>query len=242
MSKNDNGKYDLGDVLAEVKKKMEEIKDIKVYPNKLDKNVEHKMEKVEDDDSYKSGSDDIGSDDDHDDSIGNADNNDHDDYEEKPLVKHVKEYKYLTVESIPTEGLKVDEMLINQIKPGVKVNMCEACGKYFGENILVHVADMLQCYHCFFFMNFGNENTINGQIGPTVIEYILLCQEQHESPCSHLSDMGGCYICLHKTGCPIEGLELLDKSRIDNSDNDSHCSIDDVCDTIIMNKEETVYI
>lgn len=242
MSKNDNGKYDLGGVLAEVKKKMEEIKDIKVYPNKLDKNVEHKMEKVEDDDSYKSGSDDLGSDDDHDDSIDNADNNDHDDYEEKPLVKHVKEYKYLTVESIPTEGLKVDEMLINQIKPGVKVNMCEACGKYFGENILVHVADMLQCYHCFFFMNFGNENTINGQIGPTVIEYILLCQEQHESPCSHLSDMGGCYICLYKTGCPIEGLELLDKSRIDNSDNDSHCSIDDVCDTIIMNKGETVYI
>jgi len=249
MNKNDNGKYDLGGVLAEVKKKMEEIKDIKVYPNKLDKKVEHKMEKVEDDDSYKSGSDD------HDDSL---DNNDHDDYDDHndhndqndhdddykvlPEVKIVKEYKYLTVESIPTEGLTAEEILINQIKLGVKVNMCEACGKYFGENILVHVADMLQCYHCFFFMNFANENTINGQIGPTVIEYILLCQEQHKSPCSHLSDMGGCYICLYKTGCPIEGLELLDKDKIDNSDNESHCSIDDVCDTIIMNKGETVYI
>ena len=246
MNKNDNGKYDLGGVLAEVKKKMEEIKDIKVFPNKnVDSIKAYEYKKHNDDksdDSYKSDSDgeSLDNDDDNHDNQGDNDHDDHDDHDD--YVKPV--YKYLTVESIPTEGLKAEEIILNKIKPGVKVNMCEACGKYFGENILVHVADMLQCYHCFFFMNFCNENTINGQIGPTVIEYILLCQEQHKSPCSHLSDMGGCYICLYKTGCPIEGLELLDKNKgiNDNSDNDSHCSIDDVCDSVIMNKGETVYI
>jgi hypothetical protein len=249
MSKISDDKYDLGGVLEEVKKKMKEIKEMKEI--KVIKEI--KVQPKEDsDDSYKSDSDN----DDHEYSLDNGDHdndydNEHvDDHEDDEKEyekdsKHPKKYNYLTVESIPTEGFKADNMsIINQIKPGVTVKMCEACGKYFGENILVNIADMLQCYHCFFFMNFGNENTIYGQIGPTVVEYILLCEEQHKSPCSHLSDMGGCYLCLYKTGCPIEGLELLDKNKgiIDNSDNDSHCSIDDVCDTIIMNKGETVYI
>lgn len=273
MNKGSNIKYSLDekaqnfvndfaadDILADVKKKLQDLKDKKnkaqdmlfgqnnvaKNDNDTDDDSDESNNSGDDNESYKEDNqNNNGADDD------DIDDDLEDDYDnQKNLYYGKKEYKYKTSESIPTEGLKADEIQphLFAVQPGIKYDMCESCGKYFGEQILVANGDMRICMHCFFLMNFGNENVINGQVGPNVVEYILLCHDQHKYPCARLSDLGGCYLCLHKSGVPIDGAEALlggfgEYNDVqDFNDCDSQCSIDDVCTDAVVGGEDTVYI
>ena len=149
----------------------------------------------------------------------------------------VKKYKNITTEGSLTD-LGYD--------PKLGVMQCELCGKFFPPSILVMI-DPLQCFHCFFFMNYGNKSIINGQNGVTVQNYINMCSKDHKTPCARLADGScNCYICAHNLGFPLDGV-LIDNPNSKSStdvveETEQDCKIDDIGEDVLGNTERVVIV
>jgi hypothetical protein len=88
---------------------------------------------------------------------------------------------------------------------------CMICNKFYNDDMIVDIkfADET-CYHCYYWMNYSmNERKkVDGQDGKFISDYINKCKDIHLiDNCKRRSDAGGCFLCEHLLGLPIDGVK-----------------------------------
>jgi len=84
---------------------------------------------------------------------------------------------------------------------------CDVCGIKFSEEMIVSkkFSDFNQCYDCLYFMNFNDNNILNGSMGYDLKKYIEISSKYHSTiPCNNLKNNSGCYVCMYVLDIPFE--------------------------------------
>lgn len=122
--------------------------------------------------------------------------------------KYNKKYKYDKDGDVPSEGIEISDVNLQNVNPTIKTFTCEACNKIFGNYMKIDMDEIVYCAHCFYLMNYGNKEIMAFSTMP-IDQYIFTCASSHKSPCSKLKDTGGCYLCMANLGMTIDDLEGL---------------------------------
>lgn len=155
---------------------------------------------------------------------------------EKSGFKNLEEPKPNFEAQISTEGISQAEMGHDMAK---NLKQCIFCNKYFKHDMIVPMNEKnsqdQQCWHCLFWMNYGNRKNVDGVYGFTIVEYILKCKNVHElDTCTRNTDSGGCFLCEHNLGLQITDVKDLYKLSSSTDlpdrpieDNEDHVDLND---------------
>lgn len=116
---------------------------------------------------------------------------------------------------------------IPQEKRG-KLKSCMYCGKFYNPEMMTNPFEEqeAQCWHCYFWLKHDLQfrESCDGELGMTIVEYILKCRDDHKVElCKRNTDGGGCFICEHKQGLDIpnckDGHKINSKKTVVSSTN-----------------------
>jgi len=159
------------------------------------------------------------------------------------VQQEIEEFEKKKKLLLTTEGVSELDVikLSHQTQTGLR--QCECCIKFFEPNMICNQIEkdaMVQCHHCYFWMNYSNKEMCDsGVYGPSIVEYILNCQDAHKTEtCTRLTDAGGCFLCEFKLGLPMDDIKNIHLLRSEDGqmeENESDCSIDDIKDVDDLN-------
>ena len=121
-------------------------------------------------------------------------------------IKNVKKKlvdKYL--DGVTTKGISNGSFEFKKIPYNSRkvLSMCDFCGKSYKKDMIVeHNAD-ITCMHCFFWSHYHVERRpeADGVYGPTIVDYIIKCRDEHDMyECTNSYYNGCCFICDHFAG------------------------------------------
>jgi len=178
---------------------------------------------------------------------------DEDDVEMKPVKESKKMNKNhnveIALEHITTDGASADELANVGSDILKSLIHCTFCNFYYKQDMIVpfqknddnnnnnnnknNKNNDEQCWHCFYWMNYGSRKEVDGKYGNTIGDYIIKCKDVHEmNKCTRNSDSGGCFLCEYNLGLPItdvigiEKLKKLDGTLPDKPSEDDHFDLD----------------
>lgn len=155
---------------------------------------------------------------------------------------------------INTDGLGDEEELFKVLSFSEKKTLkkCSFCFRNYNLDMLVDSDSIeIMCWHCLFWLNYdpNSRKDVDGNLGMTISDYILKCQDNHNMECcTKRTDQGGCFLCEYKLGYVLPDIKDpwkiydMDKITSDNKDDitikDENNELSDAEDEAIM----TVFI
>lgn len=119
-------------------------------------------------------------------------------------------------EEIPLNGLTEDQLKLLNHTTKMKAKFCQSCGNFYPKDMISHVDDGDQCYHCTFWLYYSPETrmVVDGVVGITIADYILKCYPSHDTTsCSiNIPNVGGCFLCDFINKVPI--FDIIDVEKI----------------------------
>ena len=127
----------------------------------------------------------------------------------------LKKYMKKTIE-MTTDGLSHDDAkyyVYNQKNSSAGIKRCNMCNKYFPEMIITDEFDGdPTCWHCLFFINSNNADTIKDIYGISLESYVQLCSPAHKIEQCVRPD--SCVLCLSNNNVPTS-VKSNDPNKID---------------------------
>lgn len=102
----------------------------------------------------------------------------------------------------------------NTTENTTNMKQCIFCDNMNENDMIVNDADIMQCWHCLFSMNYqiNQRQHVDGQYGMTIADYILKYKDSHDiAKCNKISDLCGCFLCEYINGIPITNIKNLEK-------------------------------
>src|SRR3989344_4160824 len=119
---------------------------------------------------------------------------------------------------ITTDGIEYDVFKnLTNIQKQTLFN-CSTCGQFYQHDLRTNLGGEDTCYHCYYWMHYSPDVRAEAEQTQAlkIADYILKCRSHHAySKCTKNTNYGGCFICDHIQGMPIENIMNGNKVNID---------------------------
>lgn len=143
------------------------------------------------------------------------------------LKKSEKITKKQSNSIITSEGISQDKIKQLKLENTKNIIQCNWCQIYYNNDMILQT-DGNVCKHCFFSVNYAQENRLKFDLecakkGYGIAPYILDCHESHDT--TQCIRQPFCYLCDYKLKIPIKDIlnyEMLDNDRPEKETNNKN--------------------